>query len=189
MILSDKDIKVAVHQGRIKITPFDEQLVDSSGLGIRINSQFRIFKKIAHDWLDPFEDQDIHTELIEKKEEGFLLQPGEFVLASSKEYLAMPNDLAARLIPRNSLSRLGIILVGSAGIVEPGFEGNLTFTIGNISKIPVLLRENMHFCKLVFEPLSSSAEIPYHLQRGSKYNLQKGPVASRLHLEKELKMS
>lgn len=184
MVLSDKDIKIAVHQGRIKVTPFDETLVDSCGLGIKIGNQFRIFKKIAHDWLDPFEDQEIHTELIEKKGEGFLLQPGEFVLASSKEYLSMPNDLAARLIPRNSLSRLGVILVGNGGMVEPGFHGNLTFTIGNISKIPVMLKENMHFCKLIFEALSCAADIPYHQKKGSKYHLQQGPVASRLHLEK-----
>ena len=161
-------------------------MVDSCGLGLRLGHQIRIFKEVNLD-LNPFEDHEIHTQLVRPENGKFIIKPGEFVLCSSLEYVSLPEDLAARLLSRNSLNRLGIILVGTAGMIEPGFEGNLTFAIGNVSRTPVILYPEMHFCKLVFETLTSSAEVPYYKQKGSKYNKQKGPVASRLHLERNLK--
>ena len=183
MILSDKDLKIAICQGKIRVKPFDEDMVDSSGLGLRLSNQARIFKTINLPSLDS-QDLGMQTDLVTINEGGLIVKPGEFILASNQEYLSLPDNLAARVISRVSLSRLGIVMIGTAGLVEPGFEGNLTFAIGNISKNPITLRPGMHFCKLIFEPLTSSSEVPYHKQKRSKYNQETGPTPSRLHLEK-----
>jgi len=44
------------------------------------------------------------------KNEPFILQPGDFVLATTVESFVLPDDLLARLEGRSSLGRLGIVV-------------------------------------------------------------------------------
>ena len=53
----------------------------------------------------------------------FILHPGEFVLASTLEYIEVPDDIVARLDGKSSLGRMGLIIHSTAGYVDPGMEG------------------------------------------------------------------
>ena len=55
------------------------------------------------------------TELVETTDgEPFILHPGEFVLGSTLERVALPDDLVARLEGKSSLGRLGQLIHSTA---------------------------------------------------------------------------
>lgn len=182
MILSDKDLKTALKDNKIRVNPYDPELIGPSGIDLRLGYQARIFKdsdKIKV--LNPFEEYgEAISQSLESKDGRLVIPPGEIVLATSLEKIEVPDDLGARLIPKNSFNRLGIFLF--SGTIEPGFKGNLTLTIQNMGKMPVILYPGMPFCKVVFETLSSSADEPYHKKKKARFPEMSRSPAGQIHL-------
>lgn len=88
----------------------------------------------------------------------------------------------------NFLSTSSVFLSNTAGYIDPGFRGNLTLELSNVGKMPIALYPGMRICQLSFEILSSKVEVPYgHPSRDSKYQDQRGPISSRIHLDNEFK--
>ncbi len=185
VILSDRDIKKFIKSGRIKVIPkpnFKKQL-GSASLDLRLGGEFRFFKHSQKALIDSKKKATSEglTELIKlKKSQPLILHPGEFVLGTVEEYIKLPSNLAARIDGRSSWGRLGIVVHSTAGHVDPGFEGRLTLEISNIGNIPVLLYPGQRICQLVFEVLSSEAEIPYSKKSGAKYFGQSSVEGSKL---------
>lgn len=98
MILSDRTIREEIAAGRIVIDPFDDSCVQPSSVDLRIDRFFRVFRNHTMSYIDVKADQEELTELVEIAEEDvFILHPGEFVLGSTLERVALPRDLVARL--------------------------------------------------------------------------------------------
>src|SRR3954453_15497787 len=51
--------------------------------------------------------------------DSFHLQPGEFAIARSLEYIALPKDVSAEALGRSSWGRLGLT-IATATMVNPG---------------------------------------------------------------------
>jgi len=113
-----------------------------------------------------------------KSGEAFILHPNNFILASTKEYIKVPDDMVLKVEGKSTLARMGI-LVHTAGFVDPGFEGTLTLEISNQSNLPVALYPDMHICQIAVEILSSPAEVPYNKRKKSLYSKAKGPIAAK----------
>jgi len=187
MILSDRDIKKALGEKRIVITPEPilENQLGSCSLDLRLGNQFRIFNHSSVPYIDPRSDvqEDLMKEVIVEAGKPFIMQPHEFVLAITEEYLELPDDLLGRLEGRSSLGRLGIIVHSTAAVFDPGWRGKATMEIGNLGRMPVALYPGMRICSMVFEELTSSAEVPYHLKKKAKYVNQISPDASKINEE------
>lgn len=110
----------------------------------------------------------------------YVLQPGEFILGSTIEYVNIPHDLVARVEGRSSVGRLGVMVHVTAGYIDPGFKGNITLELFNCSDKPFQLSYGDCLCQIVFETLSSPCKQPYD----GKYYGDKGVVCSRWELEK-----
>lgn len=110
----------------------------------------------------------------------YVLQPGEFILGSTVEYVNIPHDLVARVEGRSSVGRLGVMVHVTAGYIDPGFKGNITLELFNCSDKPFQLSYGDCLCQIVFETLSSPCKQPYD----GKYYGDKGVVCSRWELEK-----
>jgi dCTP deaminase len=121
------------------------------------------------------------TELVEVTgEEPFILHPGEFVLGTTLERVAIPDDLVGRLEGKSSLGRLGLLIHSTAGFVDAGFAGNLTLELSNVANLPITLYPGMKIGQISLFRMSSPAEHPYGSNRlGSKYLDQVGPTPSR----------
>lgn len=119
--------------------------------------------------------------LMRKKREKheFHLSPGEFVLGSTVERVRLGNLVAARVEGRSSLGRLGLMVHATAGFIDPGFEGNITLEIYNLSNHVIVLRPGMSVCQLAFHLLSSECRRPYGPERGSRYQGQDGVQESK----------
>lgn len=188
MVLSDRDIKKAIAAGRIKITPkpnYATQL-GSCMIDLQLGNVYRVFNHSKTPYLDPQNPktlEEVTTEIRIKDGEAFTLHPGEFILAMTKEYISMPDDLTGRLEGRSSIGRLGVVIHSTAANIECGFRGNITLELANMGRIPVMLYPGMRICSLSFEELTSPAEIPYYKKKSAKYVGQKSPEASKIGQE------
>ena len=191
-ILSDKTIKEYLEEGKIVIDPLkDEQQIQPSSVDMRLGDEFKVFKVIRKPYIDPKDEEDI-AEYMESSTvpegEAFIILPNEFALATTQEYVKVPDDLVARVEGRSSMGRLGVTMHVTAGYVDPGFEGRITLEISNIGAMPVALYPGQRVCQLVFETMTTPAELPYgHPKRNSKYMKQLKPESSRVKLDYELK--
>lgn len=160
MILSDRDIKKAIEEKKVIIDPFEVSCVQPSSYDLHLQNKVLVFDNYAASVIDVREKQDV-SRLVKIGDEGFVIHPGEFILGSTTENFRIPNDLAGKLEGKSSLGRLGLIVHATAGFVDPGFEGQLTFEITNISRLPIRLYGNMKIAQICFLKMSSEVENPY----------------------------
>ena len=188
MILSDRDIKKYLKEGKIKIKPkpnFKEQL-SACLLDLRLGNVFKTFKPSRYPYLDPkrkINPEDFMEEVRIQEGAPFILQPKGFVLAVTKEEITLSNDLMARLDGRSSLGRLGVVVHSTAARFDPGWQGKAVMELGNLGIMPVVLYSGMRICAFTFETLSSPCETPYSKKKNSKYAKQKSPQASKINYE------
>lgn len=188
MILSDKDIKKYIKEGKIKIRPmpdFKKQLGPCS-LDLHLGNIFKSFKPSQYPYLDLKRKINFEEFMEEIKiEDGapFILQPKGFILATTKEEFILPNDLMVRLDGRSSLGRLGIVVHSTAARFDPGWQGKAVMELGNLGIMPVVLYAGMRICALTFETLSSPCQVTYLKKKGQKYGRQTFPKASRINEE------
>ncbi|WP_084038720.1 dCTP deaminase [Demequina sp. NBRC 110053] len=181
MLLSDRDIRAEIEDGRVTLDPYEPDMIQPSSIDVRLDKYFRVFDNHKYAAIDPSAEQPELTRLVEVKEDGpFVLHPGEFVLGSTYESVELPDDIAARLEGKSSLGRLGLLTHSTAGFIDPGFEGNVTLELSNMATLPINLWPGMKIGQLCFFRLSSAAEHPYGSSAyGSHYRGQRGPTASR----------
>ncbi|ERH19090.1 dCTP deaminase [Actinobaculum sp. oral taxon 183 str. F0552] len=184
MLLSDSDIRSYVASGRVRLKPWDPEMVQPSSVDIHLDRFFRLFDNHKYPVVDPAADQPELTRLIEVSADGeFVLHPGEFVLGATYERVTLADDVAARLEGKSSLGRLGLLTHSTAGFIDPGFSGHVTLELSNTATLPIKLYPGMKVGQLCFFQLSSPAERPYGAgAMGSRYQGQRGPTASRSHL-------
>jgi dCTP deaminase len=184
VLLSDRDIRAQIADGRLAIEPFDPVLVQPSSIDVRLDGLFRVFNNTRYTHIDPAQRQDDLTTLVQREEgEPFVLHPGEFVLGSTLEVCTLPDDLAGRLEGKSSLGRLGLLTHSTAGFIDPGFTGHITLELSNVANLPITLWPGMKIGQLCLIKLSSPAEFPYgSASVGSKYQGQRGPTPSKAYL-------
>ena len=183
MILSDRTIREEIAAGRIVIDPYDERRVQPSSIDVRISHLFRVFRNHTSAVIDVKADQAGLTELVEMPEDGseaFMLHPGEFVLGSTLERVAVPDDLVGRVEGKSSLGRLGLLIHSTAGFIDAGFDGHITLELANVASLPITLYPGMKIGQVSFMRMTTPAEHPYGAgASGSKYQGQRGPTPSR----------
>ncbi|EQD81116.1 Deoxycytidine triphosphate deaminase, partial [mine drainage metagenome] len=93
------------------------------------------------------------------------LLPGKYALVSSMEYFAMPKDVIGNIWIRSSFARRGII--GSFGVIDAGYHGNITVGLYNAGDQVVKLESGERIAQIVFSRLSSESEKDYSLRSGN----------------------
>jgi dCTP deaminase len=184
MILSDVSIRKALADGRIIIDPLMDGAVQPSSVDLRVDRYFRVFRNDTTPFIDPKLAQEDLTELVEVADaNAFILHPGEFVLGSTLERVALPSDLVARLEGKSSLGRLGLLIHSTAGFVDAGWDGHLTLELSNVANLPIAIYPGMKIGQISFLQMTTEAENPYGSNAtGSKYQGQRGPTPSRYYL-------
>jgi dCTP deaminase len=187
VILSDRTIMEEIKAGRIVIEPFDESAVQPSSVDLRVDRYFRVFRNDTTPFIDPKLPQEDLTEIVEVAEGArFILHPGELVLASTYERVAIADDLAARLDGKSSLGRMGLLIHSTAGWADPGWDGHLTLELSNVANLPIAIYPQMKIGQISFLQMSTAAQHPYgSAETGSKYQGQRGPTPSRYYLNFE----
>lgn len=109
----------------------------------------------------------------------FTLPPGWFCLGSTMEYVEMPATLAGIVAGKSSIARRGL-QVEAAGLVDPGFRGQLTLELVNLSGEHIDVVQGEPICQIYFHRVDGVVERPYG-SKGlrSRYQGQRGPTPAR----------
>lgn len=172
MILSDVDLKRLVETGHLP-----------KGLSIGPSSVDLTLGR-SFSWMEPTNGKIILGQPVPHKtieDDSFLLEPNQFILATTEEYIRVPNDMAAYVEGRSSIGRLGL-QVQNASFIDGGFHGKITLELENQSGYPIELKAGIRICQIVYFKMSTEAEKPYC----GKYNDQSLATPSRLEEDPEL---
>lgn len=101
-----------------------------------------------------------------------------FCLATTREKVTLPKNIAAFVQGRSSIGRAGLS-VQNAGFVDPGFTGHITLELKNETDCPIILYPGYPVAQLVFME-AMGVQNPY----SGKYNGQVEATGSRMHLDK-----
>jgi dCTP deaminase len=190
MILTDREIKIAISGGLIEIDPPPDENIafTSTAVDLTLDKIIRVFKTHApglNTNIDPsaegFNSEKIIGELTDEqkiKPDGFELVPNRLILAWTREYVRLPiqTRIAARVEGRSSLARLGLGVHVTAPTIHAGFAGPIQLEIINHGILPILLRPGMRICQLIFEMSLGTPEKGY---LGQFLNQAKIPKSKR----------
>lgn len=187
MILSDKTIRKLLDQGNLVIQPLDDDQIQSGEM--RVGKQIQpasVDLKLGKHFLKvdendiPFIDLEHPARYVAIEKEEIILPPHSFILATTMEYIKLPNHLTAFVEGRSSIGRMGLF-IQNAGWVDPGFEGEITLELYNANQLPIKLKAGRRICQLVFAQMDQEAYYPY---RG-KYQGQRKATGSRVYSDFE----
>lgn len=188
MILSDRDIRARLAMGDLKVEPLGDERaqIQPASIDLRLAPEFIVYRPGEIACLDPKQPETLRAaaERINVRDgDAFTLHPGDFALGSTLETVSIPDDLVGQVDGRSSVGRLAVVVHATAGLIDPGFRGQITLELSNIGRIPVRLYPGMRIAQIVLQQMTSPAERPYGTERGSSYNAQSGPQVSRLRLD------
>ena len=184
VVLSDHTIKQEIDAGRIVIEPLGDGCIQPASVDLRLDKKLLRFIPDRYSFIDVRKPLDDLTEEFQIVDPAvpYLLQPNEFLLASTLEYIELPADIVARLEGKSSLGRLGLLVHATAGYIDPGFKGQITLEITNVANVPITLYDGMKISQISYLRMSTPAEFPYGSAKlGSKYQGQTGPTATQIH--------
>lgn len=161
MFLSDKDIKKAVKNGDIIISPFAKERLQPASYDILLGNKFILTESHSTDSIDPVKKRFAKIrEIVLKKGETFVLHPGVSILGLSVDYFGSKKYLI-QLHGKSSLARIGLMVHNTAGLVNPGHFLQITFELCNLNEVPIVLTPGMEIGQITFSQISSSPEINY----------------------------
>lgn len=177
MILTDREIRLALQQKQIVIDPPpDERAFSSTAVDLTLDEHVTEFKDGAggiEQVIDP-SHSDFQSEktlsLISEKitiaSGGYLLSPNQLVLGWTREYvdLLWHSRVAGRVEGKSSLARLGLAVHVTAPTIHAGFKGRIRLEMVNHGKLPIRLRAGMRICQLIFEQTLGTPEKGYQGQ-------------------------
>lgn len=152
-MLSDSDIMSLLADGSLRIEGFNEKNLTPNGYDVTI------------------EEVWITTTDVRAREGVARIPSGAWFVVATREYFALPPSIIGEIWIRTTWVRKGIL--SSFGIIDAGFNGNLTFSAFNASRQPVELPVGDRFAQVVFSELRSPAAKGYK-ERSGNYFGQRG---------------
>lgn len=174
MILSDIEIMNLLDARDLIVEPMNEKSIQPASVDIRLGNTFCVSDAVPGGIITFGTKINYRTLTTDR----YVLLPGQFVLATTMEYIKLPNDLTAFVEGRSSIGRLGLF-VQNAGWVDPGFEGEITLEMYNASQLAIELTAGSRVGQLVFAKTGMEAQNPYC----GKYQRQRGATGSRIFMD------
>ncbi len=176
MILSDITIKNLIEKKELLVKPLKESQIQPASIDLRLGNSYL---KVNENLMEVMTLSDeIQYESIERDE--IVIPPNSFLLATSMEYIDLPDYLTAFVEGRSSIGRMGLF-IQNAGWVDPGFCGQITLELYNANRLPIKLFSGRRICQLVFAKMDKAASCPYQ----GKYQNQRSAVGSLVYKDEE----
>lgn len=137
------------HQGALRIEPFEWESKQACGMSYGVTAagyDIRIGKLQS-------------PERFPADVQSWLLQPGQFMLAASFEFMKIPDYLQAIVHDKSTLARQGIALQNT--VLEPGWEGYITLELSNHGPKPIRILKGQPIAQVVFHRLDERTVLPY----------------------------
>jgi dCTP deaminase len=122
MIFSKRAILQAMQQGKLAITPFNEEHIEAAHINLHL--------------------------CLEGDTKSMTIEPRGFITARTIEKLTFSADLCGFMEGRASLAKLGVSVEQSSTFIEPGTDGQMTLEIFNASDTAIQLVAGQPVAKL-----------------------------------------
>jgi len=184
-LLVDWEIRRAVEDGLIGIDGFNPDNLGPNSYDITLDSSFVEFKGFSADRgiYEAFDDYDPLNKVNEQYYKTFdtstyVIHSSQLLLGSTIERFKINPGIVAFVHGRSSWARIGL-QIHAAGLLDSGWEGNITLEIVNFAPFPIILRKGDKIGQVTFDRVAE-CEVPYYKREKSKYDRQVGATESRL---------
>lgn len=164
------------HPKQLDVVPLDVSAIKSASLDVHLGHRFVVARRtrLGAVTLGDAQDEELlasmgREEIFVPSGGTFLIHPGDLVLGSTLEFIALPADVMAFVEGRSGLGRMGLI-VATATQVAPGFHGVIVLQMANAGTLPLRVRPGMPVAQLVLQAMT----VPAPLYNG-KYHCQVHP--------------
>ena len=161
MMLSSEDIREAIENGSLKISPLGKEAIRPSGLTFHLGENLLrpipgtvvdVKKKIVPDY----------EEIRITEDAPFCLNPNAFVLGHTYETVTVGQNLGFFIEGRSTLARIGLTIVQTAMLVYPGHrDRTITLELANHGPNPILLYPKMKIARAAIFELKTPSRLPY----------------------------
>ena len=176
MILSDGCLKQRMDSGDLMVKPITSESIQPASIDCRLWNHFLVVEN-QNNKIISMSKEIQYKEVIAER---ITLSPQSFLLATTMEFIKLPNDMIAFVEGRSSVGRMGLF-IQNAGWVDPGFEGRITLELYNANALPIELESGRRICQLVFGTMDKASLKPY---RG-KYQGQTRSIGSQVWKDSE----
>ena len=171
MILSGREIEREIHNGNIKIEPFERSKVNPNSYNLTLSNDLVVYENKTLD----MKEKNPTAQLVIPKE-GLLLQPGRVYLARTVER-TFTDKYVPMLEGRSSVGRLGISVHVTAGFGDIGFSGNWALEI--TVEQPTVIYPDVEICQIYYHTIKGD----YDLYSSGKYQNNTGIQSSLMYFE------
>ncbi len=158
MILTDREIQIAIECGQIKIKPNPgESAYSSTSVDLTLGEQAAVWQAVSGITLHPggpgysYREISKYQNLVNIRDHE--LKPQAFILAWTHEEVDLPRNsrIAARVEGKSSMARIGIGIHCTAPTIHAGFRGPIQLEIFNFGPHSIGLDPGMRICQLILE--------------------------------------
>lgn len=189
IITKDKIVEL-IDSGELVLRPLlDESQITQIGIDFRLGINFLISSigrnplmvaSLNSDLGKPKEFKNFFQETRRQLGETIVLYPGQTVLATTLEYIKIPNNLLLSLYMRSSYSRLGLTI---STIAQPGYCGCLSMELTNNNHSPINLTVGARIVQGIFSVVDK--EVNY-FNFARKYSCAVRPQVTTLQSDEDL---
>jgi len=147
MILTKKEILQKIKEKEIHISLFKKENVGPASIDLTLANEFRVFTSPQKIILTETTNAEKITKKIKQKQ--ITLQPGDFILAKTKEKITLPENICGLLSGRSRFARMGLLIDVTAFFIHPGVSNHQIFEIKNISHNEIVLKEGLKIAQLI----------------------------------------
>jgi dCTP deaminase len=140
MLLSDGALQRALILEVLTVHPWDVSMLQPASIDLRLGDVDQ----------PPLPCMDLNVP------RQWRIEAGQFVLACTKEIVGFPTHFAGRVEGKSTWGRRGL-LIHAAGFVDPGFTGQLTLELKNLSHRPIQITEGDFVAQLAVWELDAPA--------------------------------
>lgn len=151
----------------LTVTPLpSDSAVGAGTVDLSVGSLILSAERAALEPLDtrePWRATASFREITIRPDGHFYIQPRQFVLASTFEYVVLPTDYCGFIQSRSTYGRMGLISV-TAAYVAPSYRGCPTLELANVGEVPICVRPYTALCQLVLFPADGTGLAPSRYQ-------------------------
>jgi dCTP deaminase len=169
-VLTHPEIKRAIKEGLIKITPLDVSQIGPGSVDLTLGNEFRVFRK----QLKPYHIrnhsnfEDVSEAVAIKNRDYIIINPGEMIMGITKERITLAENVCGWLEGRSRFARFGLAVHVTAGFMQPGIDNHQVLEIVNLGLTPLALYPGTKICQFIFEKCEGKAKYKGRFQKQVK---------------------
>lgn len=105
-------------------------------------------QKLTSELVDTNKLSEVEYQVEEIGEEGYILEPSEFVLIKTYEKITMPQGFIGWIETRGSLANIGLQVHFCDAHIDPGSSLNINLQLKNNSQSRIKIHKNMYLAKM-----------------------------------------